>query len=224
MKVSIIIPVYNEEKTVAQIVKRVQKLPFEKEIIIIDDGSVDKTGEKLKKLKGEEIVLCSHPKNKGKGAAIRTGLKRATGKVIIIQDADLEYSPEELPILIEPILDGEADVVYGSRFINTKHPFSLLYLGNRLLTYITSLLFLTKITDMEACHKVFRAQVLDGIKIRSDRFDFEPEITAKILKRKVRFLELPISYKGRTYKEGKKLTWKDGIRALISLIRYRLFD
>lgn len=224
MKVSVIIPVYNEEKTVAQIVKRVGKLPFEKELLIVDDGSTDGTGKVLKKLKGNEIGLCFHRKNRGKGAAIRTGLKKATGKIIVIQDADLEYSPEELPKLIEPIHKDEADVVYGSRFINVKHPFSLLYLGNRFLTYITRLLFLTNITDMETGYKVFKAEVLRGIKIRSNRFDFEPEITAKILKQKVRFLELPISYQGRSYQKGKKLTWKDGIHSFWALIKYRLIN
>lgn len=224
MKVSVIIPVYNEEKTVAQIVKKVKKLPFKKEIIVVNDGSTDNTAKVLKQLNPRNVTILSHKRNKGKGAAIKTGFKKATGEIVAIQDADLEYAPEELPMLIEPILKGKADVVYGSRFINLKHPFSLLYLGNRFLTYFTQLLFLKKITDMETGYKVFDAVVLNGIKIHSNRFDFEPEITAKILKREVRFLELPISYQGRSYEEGKKLTWRDGVQALTSLIRYRLFD
>lgn len=222
MKVSIIIPVYNEEKTITQIVKRVKALPFEKEIIVVDDGSTDSTREKLKKIKG--INTYFHRQNQGKGAAIKTGLKKATGGIIITQDADLEYSPEELPKLIEPIKNGEVEVVYGSRFISQKHPFSLFYFGNRFLTHLTSILFLTKISDMETGYKVFKAEVIKPMKIHSNRFDFEPEVTAKILKNKVKLLEIPISYQSRSFKEGKKLTWRDGVVALYKLIRFRFFD
>lgn len=224
LKISVIVPVYNEEKTITQVVKKVQGLPFEKEIIIVDDGSSDGTAKELEKLKSDGILICPHKKNKGKGAAIKTGFKKATGEIIALQDADLEYFPGVLPTLIQPILSGKADVVYGTRFVNVNHIKTILYYGNRLLTYITSLLFLTRITDMETGYKVFKKSVLDGIKIRSNRFDFEPEITAKILKKGVRFLEIPIPYKARTYKEGKKLTWRDGIVAFFALLRYRFFD
>jgi len=221
MKVSVIIPVYNEEKTIEKIIKRVEKLPFKKEIIVVNDGSTNGTKEILKELNPKKVRVFSHRKNMGKGAAVRTGLKKATGEIIVIQDADLEYSPEDLPKLIKPILKDKADVVYGSRFMTVKHHPSLLYYGNRFLTFLTQLLFMKKITDMETCYKVFRKKVIKGIRIKSDHFDFEPEITAKIFKKDVRFLELPISYHGRTYEEGKKLTWKDGLEAFFTLLKYR---
>ncbi len=221
MKVSIIIPVYNEEKTVGQIIKKVQKLPFEKEILVINDGSTDNTLELLKRLNPKSIKLLSHRKNCGKGAAIRTGLKKAKGEIIVIQDADLEYLPKDLPKLVKPIIKDKADVVYGSRFLTVKHSISILYLGNRFLTFLTQALFLKRITDMETGYKVFRTEVLKGIKINANRFEFEPEITAKIFKKNIRFLELPISYRGRTYEEGKKLTWKDGLEAFLTLLKHR---
>lgn len=224
MKVSIIIPVFNEEKTILKVVQRVLKQPFNKEIIIVNDGSSDNTEKKLESLNLPGIIICRHSKNKGKGSAIRTGLGKATGHIIAIQDADLEYDPRELCKLISPIVVNQADVVYGSRFLTTKHPMSIYYVGNRILTYFTRVLFFKKITDMETCYKIFHRKVIKGIKIRSNRFDLEPEITAKILKKGVRFLELPISYTGRTHRQGKKITWKDGIHASIALLRYRLFD
>lgn len=228
MKVSIIIPAFNEEKTILEVVKRVKKLPFEKEIIIVDDGSIDGTADKLEKLKGNEIIIHTHSKNQGKGAAVRTGLRKATGQIIVIQDADLEYCPEELCTLVKPIIRGEADVVYGSRFLREDRPdfgsYGIYYLGNRFLTHLTRVLFLTNITDLNTCYKVFHKRSLRGIKLRANRFDLDPEITAKVLKRKVRYMEFPITYKGRSHKEGKKITWKDGIQASITLIRYRLFS
>lgn len=224
-RVSIIIPVYNEEKTILKIVNKVRALPFPKEIIIVDDGSSDRTPEKLKTIKGNYVTVCCHPRNLGKGAAFKTGCRLAKGDIIAVQDADLEYNPNELLQLINPIKEGKVDVVYGSRFLTTRHPMSVYYIGNRFLTYFTQLLFLRRITDMETCYKIFRREVLDGMQIRSNRFNLEPEITAKVLKnRKIKFLELPISYKGRTHKEGKKITWKDGIYAAFTLLRYRLFN
>lgn len=221
MKVSVIIPVFNEEKTVSKIIERVEKQPFKKEIIVVNDGSTDKTRVILKELNPKKVKVFSHRQNKGKGAAVRTGLKKATGEIIVIQDADLEYSPKDLPKLIKPIFENKADVVYGSRFLTVKHHPSLLYYGNRFLTFLTQLLFMKKITDMESGYKVFRKKILKGIQIESNHFDFEPEITAKIFKRDARFLELPISYHGRTYEEGKKLTWKDGLEAFLTLLKHR---
>ena len=227
MKVSIIIPTFNEGKTVLQVIKRVQKLPFEKEIIVINDGSQDNTASKLDKLKGNGIVVHTHVKNQGKGAAVRTGLRKATGEIIAIQDADLEYCPEELCKLVNPILAGEADVVFGSRFLGEERPsfgsYGIYYLGNRFLTHLTRVLFSTNITDLNTCYKVFHKRALRGVKLHGNRFELDPEITAKVLRKKVRFLEFPVSYKGRSRKDGKKITWKDGIRASLTLIRYRMF-
>lgn len=228
MKVSIIIPVFNEEKTILEVVKRVKKLQFPKEVIIVDDGSKDGTAGKLKKLKGNGVIVHTHTKNQGKGAAVRTGLRKSTGQIVVIQDADLEYCPEELYTLVKPIIAGEADVVYGSRFLGEGRPdfgsYGIYYLGNRFLTHLTRVLFLTDITDLNTCYKVFHKKALRGIKLRANRFDLDPEITAKVFKRKMRYREFPITYKGRSHKDGKKITWKDGIRASITLVRYRLFD
>ncbi|MDO8424451.1 MAG: glycosyltransferase family 2 protein [bacterium] len=222
MTVSIIIPVYNEERTILKVIEKVSQLPFKKEVIIVNDGSSDNTALELKKIKGKGVLVFSHVKNRGKGAAIKSGIKKATGDIIAIQDADLEYNPKELLKLITPIIKDEADVVYGSRFLTVEHRKGIYYLGNRLLTYLTQLLFWKKISDMETCYKVFSGKVLRKIHINSNRFDFEPEITAKILKLGIRFKELPISYKSRSHKEGKKLTWKDGLQAAAALIRYRI--
>jgi len=226
MKLSVIMPVYNEERTIQEIVKRVLEVPLEKELVIVDDCSKDRTSEFLKAYVNKaEIKVLRHEKNRGKGAAIRTGIQAATGDMIVIQDADLEYDPAEYPILVKPIIEGRADVVYGSRFLGLHRVFLYYhYLGNKFLTFLTNLLYNTMLTDMETCYKVFRAEVLKGITIRSDRFNFEPEITAKVFKKKLRVYEMPISYYGREYQEGKKITWRDAFPAIWALIKYRFTD
>lgn len=230
-KLSVIIPVFNEEKTLMNILDRVLKVPLkkiQKEIIIVDDCSVDKTKDILNKIKNNKIKIFFHQKNQGKGAAIRTGLKNSTGDIILIQDADLEYSPEEYPKLIQPILDKKTKVVYGSRLIDIKkhkkNMYWLHYLGNWFLTSITNILYNSRITDMETCYKVFTKDVIKKIKLRARRFDFEPEITSKILKKRYKIYEVPIEFNARRFDEGKKITWIDGIKALFYLIRYRFFD
>ena len=230
MKVSIIIPVYNEEKTINKILDKVfkVKLFLDKEIIVIDDHSTDNTLEILKKR--NSIILLQHEINKGKGAAIKSGFKKATGDIILIQDADLEYDPNDYPKLLKPILENKTKVVYGSRFLNkklilfgeNKTNLPLHWMGNKFLTFITSLLYRQKITDMETCYKVFKKEILDKIHIKSNRFEFEPEITAKISKAKYKIYEVPINYKVRSYEEGKKITVLDGIKALYYLIKYRI--
>ncbi len=228
-KVSIIIPVYNEINTLDIILEKVENASFcglEKEIILIDDMSTDGTREHLKELE-EKYKVFYHDFNQGKGAAIRTGMSHITGDIMVIQDADLEYDPVDYEELIKLIIDNKADVVYGSRLTGAKPSRSFMFthlLGNKLLTLTTNILYGATLTDMETCYKAFRTSFLKGIQIKSDRFDFEPEITAKVLKRKARLYELPISYYGREYSEGKKITWKDGIHAIIALIRFRFSD
>jgi len=225
MKLSIIIPVYNEKNTILEVLNRVEKVDagMKKEIIIVDDYSTDGTREILKKLTKYKILY--HDKNMGKGSAIRTGLRHSTGDILLIQDADLEYKPEEYPVLLKPILDGKAEVVYGSRFLQKHKPrYWLNYQGNKLISLITRALFFQKITDMETCYKVFKADVIKRIKLKAKRFDFEPEITAKIMKKGYKIYEVPISYKCRSYAEGKKITWKDGLAALWHIIKYRFVD
>lgn len=222
---SIIIPCFNERGTIEEIIKKVKETPYIKEIIIVDDGSKDGTKEFLEKIEDDEIRVFFHEKNRGKGAAIRTALSHARGKIVLIQDADLEYDPKEYPKLLAPILEGKADVVYGSRFLCGPH--RVLYfwhfLGNKFLTFISNLFTNLNLSDMETGYKVFKREALEGIKIESDRFGFEPEITAKISKKGLRIFEVPISYYGRRYEEGKKITWKDGIFAIFSIIKYNLF-
>jgi len=220
---SIIIPVYNEHKfirKVLSIVKSVNIGKVKKEIILVDDGSTDGTREILKKLKGYKIFY--HKKNQGKGAAIRTGLAHATGDIILIQDADLEYDPHDYPKLLAPILAGKAKVVYGSRFMKKHKPkYWFNYVGNIALTTATNALYGSKITDMETCYKVFKREVLQHIRLKARRFDFEPEITAKILKKGYKIYEVPIWYKCRDYTEGKKIKWTDGVKAALYLLKYR---
>jgi glycosyltransferase involved in cell wall biosynthesis len=231
MKLSIVIPVYNEINTLEEILGRVENANMqglEREIILVDDASVDGSGNLLRKLAEQKpYKVYFHEKNQGKGAAIRTAVGHATGDIVIIQDADLEYDPNDYESLLKLIVEDKADVVYGSRFLNrnTSHSFSIThYLGNIFLTFVTNVLFGSTITDMETCYKAFRAGIIKSITIKSNRFDFEPEITAKILKQKVRFCEVPISYQGRAFDAGKKITWKDGIGALIALAKYRFVD
>jgi glycosyltransferase involved in cell wall biosynthesis len=228
MKLSVVIPVFNERPTIAEIIRRVQEVDvgLEKETVIVDDGSTDGTREILQKLSAPGLTVVFHEKNRGKGAALRTGFSRAAGDIILVQDADLEYDPKEYPRLLEPILDGRADVVYGSRFLGGPHRvlYYWHYVGNRFLTTLSDMLSNLNLTDMETCYKVFRREVLEKIRLRSSRFGFEPEITMKVAKLKCRVYELPISYSGRDYAQGKKIGWKDGLAALFHLIRFRFFD
>lgn len=227
MKLSIVIPVYNEAETIEAVYRRVATVALdniEKEIVIVDDGSADGTVEVLKKLESEGVRILYHERNRGKGAAFRTGLNEVRGDIILVQDADLEYDPTEYSKLIRPIMDDKADVVYGSRFVGAE-PHRVLcswhYVGNRFLTLLSNMLTNLNLTDMETGYKVFRADVLKRIEIQENRFGFEPEITAKVARMKVRIYEVGISYFNRTYEEGKKIRWKDGIRALWCIIKYR---
>jgi len=226
MKLSVVIPVYNEIGTIKEILNQVQSVPQDKEIIVVDDRSTDGTREWLTQISNNNITVLFHPVNTGKGAALRTGFEHVTGDIVVIQDADLEYDPSEYGRLIEPILDGRADVVYGSRF--TGGPQRVLffwhYVGNKLLTLLSNMLTNLNLSDMETCYKVFRAHLLEKITIKSNRFGFEPEITAKFARLKCRIYEVPISYSGRNYEEGKKITWSDGLAALFHVIRFRFFD
>jgi glycosyltransferase involved in cell wall biosynthesis len=221
---SVIMPVFNEQTTVAEIVRRMRavELPVVLQVIVVDDGSSDGSDKVLRALEDSTIRVISHPENRGKGAAIRTGLGAVTGDLILIQDADLEYDPDDWPRLLDPILKGKARVVYGSRFTGErKNMLPSHWLGNRMLSLVTNVLYSSTLSDMETCYKLFDAQVLEGMTIRSNRFDFEPEVTAKVLRRGHRIYEVPISYAGREPDEGKKITWRDGISALRALIRFR---
>jgi len=231
-RLSILMPVYNEERWVDRIVRRVmdETVPLARELIVIDDGSTDGTGAKLEAIRGrypaESVRVVRHPRNRGKGAALRTGLRYVTGDVVLIQDADLEYSPHDYGRLLAPILDGRADVVYGSRFAGEVHRVLFYWhtVGNRLLTTLSNVFTNLNLTDMEVCYKVFRTEVLKGIRLRSNRFGFEPEITAKIARRQVRIYEVPVRYDGRDYAEGKKIRWTDGLRALWCVVYFAFFD
>lgn len=225
--ISVVIPVFNEKKTIEEIIERVKAVPIDKEIIVVDDFSTDGTRDILSHIeKRGNIEVFYHDKNKGKGAALRTGFEKVRGDVVIIQDADLEYDPQEYPKLIKPILDGKADVVYGSRFMGGE-PHRVFYfwhlVGNKILTLLSNMFTNLSLTDMETCFKVFKKDILKKITIEENRFGFEPEITAKLAKMDIRVYEVGISYYGRNYKEGKKIGWKDGISALRVIIKYNLF-
>lgn len=226
--VSVIIPAYNESKTIIEVLDRVHKAPISitKEIIVVDDASKDDTVRLVKKYGSASVTLFAHSENKGKGAAIRTGITHATGDIVIIQDADLEYHPRDYPLLLEPILEGEADVVFGNRFHGGPHRVLYVwhYLGNKLLTYMANLFTGLNLSDMEVGFKAFRAEVLKKLTLKSSRFGFEPEITCKIAKLRCRVYEVPVRYYGRTYEQGKKITWRDGVAALFHIIRFRFFD
>ncbi len=227
LKLSIVMPVYNEKQTILEILRRVRAVEMPKEIIIIDDFSTDGTRELLRTLEpAGELKILLHAHNRGKGAALRTGFAAVTGDVVVIQDADLEYDPAEYSTLIQPIMDNRADVVYGSRFLGGPHRVLLFwhYVGNRFLTTFSNMLTDLNLSDMETCYKAFRAEVLQGIRLREDRFGFEPEFTAKIARGKWRIYEVPISYSGRDYSEGKKIGWKDGLAAVYFILKYRFFD
>jgi glycosyltransferase involved in cell wall biosynthesis len=226
MNLSVVIPVYNEKDTIREIHDRVRAVPVEKEIILVDDCSTDGTREIIRQMADNTTKVIFHDHNMGKGAALRTGFKNAAGDIVIIQDADLEYDPNQYPRLIQPILDGKADVVYGSRFATGDYRRVLFFwhmAGNKFLTLLSNMFANLNLTDMETCYKVFRREVLEKITIEENRFGFEPEITAKLAKLNVRIYEVGISYSGRTYKEGKKIGWKDGLSAIRCILKYNLF-
>ncbi len=228
-RVSVVIPAFNERSTIDELLRRVAAAPIgelEREIVVVDDCSTDGTRERLREIAASgdpaRIVLVEHAHNQGKGAGLRTGFGRATGDVVIVQDADLEYDPREYPVLLAPILDGRADVVFGSRFLAGPHRVLYFwhYVANRALTTLSNALTNVNLTDMETCYKVFRKSILDQVTVETDRFGFEPEITAKVARLGCRIYEVPISYSGRTYEEGKKITWKDGASALWWIVRF----
>lgn len=228
MKLSVVIPVFNEEDTLQKILARVQADPMDKEIILVDDASTDGTRGLLEEIDNTHayVKVIYHDKNQGKGAALRTGFEAVTGDIVVIQDGDLEYDPRDYPVLLQPILDGNADVVFGSRFLGGPHRvfFFWHYIGNKLITLASNMFSNLNLTDMMTCYKVFRRDVIDDLKFRSDRFGFEPEFTIKVAKRGYRIYEVPISYAGRSYEEGKKITWKDGFRVMWVIFRTAFFD
>lgn len=228
MNVTVVIPCYNEEKTIRTIIDRVQRSGVDlHEIVVVDDYSTDRSREILKEWEDDSLIkVYYHERNQGKGAALRTGFQHVSGDVIIIQDADLEYDPKEYPVLLEPILSGDADVVFGSRFMGGR-PHRVVYfwhmMGNRFLTLASNMMTNINLTDMETCFKVFKREILEQIRIEEDRFGFEPEVTAKVSRLNCRIYEVGISYYGRTYAEGKKIGWKDGFRAIYAIFKYNLF-
>ena len=227
MRLSVIMPVYDEVATVRTILNRVRAIPIEKEIIVVDDGSTDGTRDVLREEANEESTrVLFHAQNQGKGAAVRTGIAEAVGDIILIQDADLEYDPRDYAALLAPIEEGRAKVVYGSRFLGGPRKAMLFWhaVGNKLLTLITNVLYDSILSDMETCYKVFSADVIKGLPLHAKRFELEPELTAKVLKRGHRIYEVPISYTGREFDEGKKISWRDGFRAIWTLIKYRFVD
>jgi glycosyltransferase involved in cell wall biosynthesis len=228
-KLSVVVPVFNERNTLVEVVRRMRavELPdgIEREIIIVDDGSSDGSRDVLKQLGDSTVRVVLHDVNRGKGAALRTGFTHATGEYVLVQDADLEYDPEDWPKLLNPVLRGRARVVYGSRFTGERRNMLLLHwIGNRFLSMTTNVLYNTTLSDMETCYKLLDRDLIESMKLTSNRFDIEPEITAKVLKRGIRIYEVPISYSGREFDEGKKITWRDGISALWTLVKYRFRD
>ncbi len=228
MKLSIVIPVYNEKATLQELLRRVEAVDYEKEIILVDDASTDGSRDLLKnEIEGRSgVVVHYHERNRGKGASLRTGFSKVTGDIVIVQDADLEYDPKDYPVLIGPILDGRADVVFGSRFLGGPHRvlFFWHYVGNLFLTMLSNVMTNINLSDMETCYKVFRSEVLKDIKLTCNRFGFEPEFTAKIARQRFRIYEVPISYSGRDYSEGKKIGWKDGVAAIWFILKFRFFS
>ena len=226
MKLSVVIPVFNEEKTILEVLRRVEATNLADEIIVVDDGSTDGTAQALKTLSEDKLHVVIQPGNKGKGAAVRKGIELAGGDLILIQDADLEYDPRDFPSLIKPIKEGIADVVYGSRFLGGPRRPTMFWhmVANRLLTLMTNVLYNNILTDMETGYKLFRSDLVKGIKIRSNSFNFEPEITAKLLKRRARIFEVPITFNPRDYSEGKKIKLKDAFEAVWALVKYRFVD
>ena len=227
VRLSVVIPVYNEVETVETLLRRVRDVPLWLEVIVVDDGSTDGTGELLAKLEGDLIDrLISKKVNQGKGSALRTGFRHATGDVVVVQDADMEYDPHEFPMLLQPILSGKADAVYGSRFLGGPHRVLLFWhsVGNRLLTLLSNMFTDLNLTDMETCYKMVRRELLDELPLSANRFGIEPEFTARLAQAGARIYELPISYHGRSYAEGKKIGWKDGISALGGIVKYNLLS
>ena len=227
MKLSIIIPVYNEEKTVKEVIEKISLIDIPMEIVIVDDCSSDRTRDVLAGIESDEVKVFYHKHNMGKGAAVRTAIKHVTGDIVIIQDADLEYDPMEYPKLLGPILDGRADVVYGSRFMGEgPHRVHMFwhYVGNRMLTLFSNMFTNLNLTDMETCYKAFRTDIIKDITLEQNRFGIEPELTAKIARKKCRVYEVGISYYGRSYEEGKKIGWKDGFKAVYAIVKYGIFQ
>ncbi len=226
MKISVVVPVFNEASTIAEVLRRIRETPYDKEILVVDDGSTDGTAETLAGITDPQLRILRHERNRGKGAALRTAFREVRGEVVIIQDSDLEYDPRDYPKLLRPIEEGKADVVFGSRFIGEPHRvmFFWHYVGNRILTTLSNMFTNLNLTDMETGYKAFRAGILEEIRIRSDRFGFEPEFTAKVARGGYRIYETAISYSGRGYEEGKKITWRDGLAAVWYIFRYRFFD
>jgi len=226
-KLSVIVPVYDERNTVVEVVRRMRAvdIPLDREIVLVDDGSTDGTGAVLQQLTDSTVRVVHHPQNRGKGMAIRSGLEQVTGDLVLIQDADLEYDPEDWPKLLAPVLRGKARVVYGSRFTGERRNMLFLHwVGNRFLSLVTNILYNTTLSDMETCYKLFDRRLICGLNLRASRFDFEPEVTAKVLRQGIRIYEVPISYAGREFHEGKKITWRDGYIALWTLVKYRFVD
>jgi len=232
MRLSVVMPVYNERATVEEIARRVLAvdLPLERELIIVDDGSTDGTRDVLDRLGetlgDERVRVIKHDRNRGKGAAVRTAIAATTGEFVIIQDADLEYDPKDYVPMLEPLLDGRADVVFGSRFLGGPHRVLYFwhYVGNKLITFLANAMYNINLTDMETCYKAFRGDIVRELTLRSNRFGIEPELTAKVCRLKLRIYEVPISYSGRSYEEGKKITWRDGLKAIGTILRFRFFN
>lgn len=228
-KLSVVVPVFNERNTLVEVVRRMRSVELpdgvDREIIVVDDGSTDGTRDVLRQLGDSTVRVVLHPDNRGKGAALRTGFEHATGEYVLVQDADLEYDPQDWPRLVNPVLQGKARVVYGSRFTGERRNMLFLHwVGNRFLSLVTNVLYNTTLSDMETCYKLIERSLIPRLALRAERFDIEPEITAKLLKLGVRIYEVPISYTGREFDEGKKITWKDGFAALWTLVKYRFRD